>query len=313
MPAPGEDGQIPFQAEPMPFMNIQTFALPTADLPDDIWAAMPALTVMLVNGAINLLIAVLILAAGWMLSRWLGRWLRNSLTRASLVDETLKPLLVTFARYLILTITLVVVLGQFGIQTTSLIALLGAAGLAVGLALQGALSNVASGAMLLVLRPFRVGDYVVVGDGTGGTVREIALFTTVLTTPDMVYVAVPNSKIFGNTITNYTREPTRRINIVVGIDYEDDIDRAQAVLLDIMAADARVHAEPAPIAPVDQLASSSVNLIARCFVNNAEYWDVYFDLQKAIKLRFDEAGITIPFPQQTESLRVSKLAVPSET
>jgi small conductance mechanosensitive channel len=219
------------------------------------------------------------------------------------MDPTLKPLLVKLVRYAILAITLVAVLGQFGVQTTSLIALLGATALAIGLALQGALSNVASGVMLLLLRPFKVGDYVVVSDNIGGTAREVGLFTTVLITPDMVYVSVPNSKIFASAIINYTREATRRINIVVGVDYKDDIDKAQEILLDIMRSDQRVLSNPAPIAPVDALADSSVNLIARCFVRNTEYWNVYFDIQKAIKLRFDAAGISIPFPQRVMTVR----------
>ena len=189
-----------------------------ATVPGAIKAALPALTVALFNGAINVLLAVLILAVGWTIAHWLSGWLRKVLVRSHHIDETIKPLLVKSVNYVVLAITLVAVLSQFGVQTTSVIALLGAAGLAIGLALQGALSNVASGVMLLVLRPFRVGDYVVVAGNTGGTVREIGLFNTVLITPDMVYIAVPNSQIFGGAITNYTREETRRINIVVGID-----------------------------------------------------------------------------------------------
>jgi small conductance mechanosensitive channel len=278
-----------------------------ARMPAEVKEALPALTVMMVNGGINLLIALAILMGGWMLSRWMATWLRRGLSRSHVVDETLKPLLATMVRYVIMAITLVIVLGHFGIQTTSLIALVGAAGLAIGLALQGALSNVASGTMLLILRPFRVGDLVVVGSaGTSGTVREISLFTTVMITPDLQYVAVPNSQIFGNTVTNYTREPTRRVNIIVGIDYEDSIEEAQAVLLDIMHSDKRIHAEPAPIARVDALAASSVNLVARCFVDTPQHPDVVFDMLQAIKTRFDEAGITIPFPQQTENARVTK-------
>lgn len=274
-----------------------------AAMPATVKAALPALTVMLVNGALNILLAVVILAVGWAISRWFAGWVRRALDRSSRVDRTLKPLLANFARYGILAITLISVLSQFGVQTTSVIALLGAAGLAIGLALQGALSNVASGAMLLVLRPFAVGDTIVVGGTITGTVREIGMFTTVLTTPDRIFVSVPNSEIFKTAITNYSREETRRINIVVGIDYQDDIDKAQAVLLDIMRGDARVLDTPTPIAPVNELAESSVNLIARCFVPNALYWDVYFDLQKAIKLRFDAAGISIPFPQRVVAQR----------
>jgi small conductance mechanosensitive channel len=170
------------------------------------------------------------------------------------------------------------------------------------------LSNVASGTMLLILRPFRIGDYVVVGADIGGKVREINMFRTVLITPDMLYISVPNSQVFGSAITNYTREDTRRINIIVGIDYEDDIDKAQAVLLDILKNEPRILENPAPIAPVNELGASSVNLIARGYVANADYWEAYFAIQKAIKLRFDEEGISIPFPQQVQSLRPEKTA-----
>jgi len=281
-----------------------------AGLPAAIKSALPALTVMATNGAINLLMAILILVLGWTVARWASGWLRRVLSRSHHIDDTIKPLMVRTVGYVIMTLTLVAVLGQFGVQTTSIIALMGAAGLAIGLALQGTLSNVASGVMLLVLRPFRVGEYVDVAGGTGGTVREISLFNTVLITPDKVYIAVPNSQIFSNPITNYTREATRRINIIVGIDYDDDIDKAQKILLDIMTGDERVLKDPAPMAPVNELASSSVNLIARCFVPNPVYWDVFFDMQKAIKQRFDAEGISIPFPQQTGSIRPIKLPAP---
>lgn len=275
-----------------------------AELPGTVKAALPVLTVMMINGVRDLLFASLILVGGWMLSRWAGRRVHSVLSHSQYVDPTIKPLMAGFVRYFILAITVVAVLSQFGVQTTSLIALMGAAGLAVGLAMQGTLSNVASGVMLLILRPFKVGDYIVIADNNiGGTTREIGLFTTVLITPDMVYTSVPNSKLFASAITNYTREATRRINIVVGIDYKDDINIAQTVLLDIMSNDPRILREPAPIAPVEALADSSVNLIARCFVPNAEYWNVYFDMQKAIKQRFDAAGISIPYPQRVMTVR----------
>lgn len=274
-----------------------------AAMPATVKAALPALTVMLVNGARDLIFATIILIIGWTISRWFGRWVREVLDHSSHVDPTLKPLLAKTVRYAILTVTIVAVLGQFGVQTTSLIALVGATALAIGLALQGTLSNVASGVMLLVLRPFSVGDNVVVGNNMSGTVKEVTLFSTVLTTADMQYVSLPNSQVFSNAIINYSREATRRINIIVGIDYDDDIEKAQGILLALMKSDARVLKDPAPIAPVNELASSSVNLIARCFVPTAEYWNVYFDLQKAIKQQFDAAGISIPFPQQVTSIR----------
>lgn len=265
--------------------------------------ALPALTVMAVNAGIDLLVALLILIAGWALARWLSNSLRRALARNRRLDDTIKPLLAKGAGYLVMLMTLVAVLGRFGVQTTSIIALLGAAGLAVGLALQGTLSNVASGAMLLLLRPLKVGDAVDVANGTSGTVREVGLFNVEMVTGDGLYVSVPNAQVFSNVIVNYTREPTRRINITVRIDHDDDIEKAQAVLLDIMAGDSRVLKDPAPIAPVNELAASSVDLLARCFVPTALYWDVLFDMQKAIKLRLRAAGITMPFPQQVSSIR----------
>ena len=266
-------------------------------------AALPALTVMGVNAGIDILVAVLILIAGWVMARWLSNGLRRALARNHRLDSTIKPLLVKGVSYLVMALTLVAVLGRFGVQTTSIIALLGAAGLAVGLALQGTLSNVASGVMLLVLRPLRVGDAVEVAGGTGGTVREIGLFNTEMVSGDGIFVCVPNSQIFSNVIINYTREETRRINITVRIDHDDDIAKAQGILLAIMTGDARVLKDPAPIAPVNELSASSVDLLARCFVPNALYWDVLFDMQKAIKLAMREAGITMPYPQQTASVR----------
>lgn len=256
----------------------------------------------LLSGGVSLLSAVLILIAGWIVSSWLSGWMRRVLARSDRFDETLKPITVSLVRYTVLIITLVAVLNRFGVQTTSLIAVIGAAGLAIGLAMQGTLSNVAAGAMLLMLRPFRAGDYVEVG-GQGGTVREIGLFTTVLTTPDLIYISVPNSQIFNGTIVNYSREPTRRVNFTVGIDYADDIDKAQAIVLALMEKDGRIHKDPAPMVPVGALGASSVDLIVRCWVANPDYWAVLFDLQKSIKQALDAGGITIPFPQRVVTLK----------
>ncbi|MBU6472709.1 MAG: mechanosensitive ion channel, partial [Alphaproteobacteria bacterium] len=191
---------------------------------------------------------------------------------------------------------------RFGVETTSLIAVIGAAGLAVGLAIQGTLSNVAAGVMLLFLRPFRIGDYVEAA-GQGGTVREIGLFTTILLSADLVYISVPNASIFGGTIINYSREPTRRINFTVGIDYSDDIAAAQKIVIGVMESDPRVLKSPKPMAPVGALGASAVEIVVRCWVPNAVYWDTLFDLQKAVKLALDGGGITIPFPQHVVTFR----------
>ena len=256
----------------------------------------------LLSAASNLGAAIVILIFGFVLSRWVGRWLERTLTRSRRIDTTLVPVSTTTVRYGIIAVTLIAVLGRFGVQTTSLIAVLGAAGLAVGLALQGTLSNVAAGAMLLFLRPFRVGDYISAAD-TGGTVREIGLFTTVLLDADLIYISVPNSKIFSSTIINYSREPTRRINFTVGVDYSDDIEKAQAILLDLLTSDPRILHEPAPATPVGSLGASSVDIIVRCWTATSDYWTVLYDLQKTVKLALDKAGITIPYPQRVVQFR----------
>lgn len=205
-------------------------------------------------------------------------------------------------RYTIVAVTILAVLQRFGVQTASLIAVMGAAGLAVGLAMQGTLSNVAAGVMLLILRPFHIGDYIDVS-GTGGTVREIGLFTTTLATADLVYVSMPNASIFNSIIINYSREPVRRINFTVGIDYEDDIDKAQQIALEILSNDEKILKDPTPIVPVSNLGESSVDLYIRCWVRTPDYWDRLFHLQKTVKQAFDAAGISIPFPQRVITLR----------
>jgi small conductance mechanosensitive channel len=262
----------------------------------------PSLQLLLIDQGLNLLGAVIILIVGWIVAGWLSNLADRGLSRLANFDPTLKPLFVKTVRYVIIGVTLLAVLQRFGFQTTSLIAILGAAGLALGLALQGTLSDVAAGVMLLFLRPFAVGD-TIQASGTTGTVREIGLFTTNVVTPDMIFVSLPNGKIFGSVITNYSRELTRRINFTVGIDYADDIDKAQQIALDILKSDPRVLDIPAPSVPVGELAASSVNLIVRCWVASSDYGTALFDLQKAVKLAFDKGGIGMPFPQQTLSFR----------
>jgi small conductance mechanosensitive channel len=219
------------------------------------------------------------------------------LNRTPQVDDTLKPVIASVVRYTILVFVLVAVLAQFGVQTTSIIALLGAAGLAIGLALQGTLQNIAAGIMLLFLRPFRVGDYID-ADGLSGTVNEIGLFTTQLRTYQGIYLETPNARLWNSAILNYSRVEARRLDIIVGISYDDDIDKAQAVLLELMTSDSRANAEPEPQVLVKELADSSVNLDLRCWAAAGDYWSLLFDLNKAAKQRLDAEGISIPFPQR---------------
>jgi len=250
-----------------------------------------------IDYGLDLLGAVAILIAGVVVAGWARRRVLQALNRAPKVDETLKPVIASVVRYGILVFVLIAVLAQFGVQTTSVIALLGAAGLAIGLALQGTMQNIAAGIMLLFLRPFRVGDYID-AEGLAGTVEEIRLFTTHLRTYQGIYLEVPNGQIWNRSILNYSRVEARRLDIVVGISYSDDIDKALAALLELMTSDSRANAEPEPQVMVKELADSSVNINLRCWAAPDDYWSLLFDLNKAAKLRLDAEGISIPFPQR---------------
>lgn len=261
-----------------------------------------AFELWLLNVATNFLAAILILIAGWIASHWGARWTRRGLNRLHHFDETLKPLLCSVVRYAILIATLIAVLQRFGFETTSLIAVLGAAGIAIGLALQGTLSNVAAGVMLLVLRPFRIGDAILAG-GQSGTVREIGLFTTILVSDDLAFVSIPNAAIFGGVIINNSREPTRRINFIVSIDYANDIETAQKIVLDVLRNDSRVLDLPPPQTGVAALHEYSVDIVVRCWVHNADHEAALFSVQKAIKDRFHAACVAIPARRQAATAR----------
>ena len=245
----------------------------------------------------SVLSALVLVVVGWIVAGWAQRGVRRGLGRVERMDATLIGVLAGIVRYFVLITVLIMVLAQFGVQTASILAALGALGLAIGLALQGTLANIASGVMLLFLRPFGVGDYVN-ANGHEGTVEEIGLFTTEMTTFDGIYQAVPNSALWGGRIINYTRNPSRRHDIVIGIHYADDIDQAQRVLLGVLAEDERVHSEPAPQILVRELADSSVNLGMRFWTSGDDYWPANFELRKQAKLALDRHGITIPFPQR---------------
>ena len=212
------------------------------------------------------------------------------------MDEILVTFLVSIIRWVLLLFVIVAALSQLGIDTTSLVALLGAAGLAIGLSLQGSLSNFASGVMLIIFRPFTKGDVVEAGGATG-VVDSISIFTTTMTTPDNKEVIVPNGAILSNNITNYSARDTRRVDMVFGISYEDDIRKTKALLEQIITADDRVLKDPAPVVALSELAESSVNFVVRPWVDAADYWGVMWDTTEAVKLKFDEAGISIPYPQ----------------
>ncbi|MEE4279606.1 MAG: mechanosensitive ion channel domain-containing protein [Halieaceae bacterium] len=211
-------------------------------------------------------------------------------------DETLVTFVCSILRWLGLLFVTIAALSQIGVDTTSLVALIGAAGLAIGLSLQSSLANLAAGVMLIVFKPFRKGDFVEAG-GAMGTVDSISIFTTVMTTPDNKEVIVPNGAIIGGNITNFSARPTRRVDMVFGVSYGDDLRKARGILEEIIAADSRVLAEPAPVITVGELADSSVNFLVRPWVNASDYWAVLWDTTETVKLRFDEEGISIPFPQ----------------
>lgn len=241
--------------------------------------------------------AVVILILGWWVAGWAKRAVTKALDKVKSIDNTLTPFLSSMVRYTILAFVLVAVLNQFGVQTTSIIAVLGAAGLAIGLALQGTLQNVAAGVMLLILRPFKAGDFIDAG-GQSGTVVEISLFTTELKTPDGIFKSLPNSSIFGAAITNFSRNPTRRIDFVASISYDDDLPKAMELLKGMLDADTRILEDPAPEVMTWAMAASSVDINMRAWVNVGDYWPTLFDLRKTVKLGLEDAGFTIPFPQQ---------------
>ena len=241
--------------------------------------------------------AIVILILGWTAARWLSKIALKAMRKAKL-DETLARFLSSLVRYAVLAFTIIAVMAQFGIQTTSLVALLGAVGLAIGLSLQGTLSHVASGVMLLIFRPFSIGDYIQAG-GEAGTVSEIGLFNTILNTPQNVKVIVPNSRIWDASIHNFSAHKTRRLDITVGIAYEDSIDAAMKVLNSLISKEKRIQKDPEPAVIVTGLGDSSVNIQMRLWVKGSDYWPVNFDMTKAVKDTFDKEGISIPYPQRT--------------
>lgn len=247
---------------------------------------------------LSVLAAIAILIIGLVLAGWAGRATERALGRVRHVDHTLRGFIGSLVKYVVLAVTVLAVLSEFGVQTASLLAVFGAAGLAIGLALQGTLSNLAAGVMLLLFRPFRVEDYIVSGS-LAGTVKNITLFTTELATPDNVQIIAPNGDLWGTPIMNYSFHTTRRLDLTVGIGYGDDIGKARDALLDLINKDARVHKDPAPQVMVSNLGDSAVELTLRFWCAAGDYWDLKWDLTRGIKERLDSEGISIPFPQRT--------------
>jgi len=236
----------------------------------------------------------------FVIGRWIAKGLKKFLGRImtkSGVDATIIPFVQDLTYVVLLVIVIITALGKLGIQTTSLIAVLGAAGLAVGLALQGSLSNFAAGVLIIMFRPIRVGDFFQ-GAGATGTVEKIQIFSTTVKTPDNKVIIVPNGKLLTDNITNYSIKELRRLDLVIGVGYNDSIDQVKEVIAEILSQDSRILKDPAPIIGLVELADSSVNFAVRPWVKNGDYWPVYFATLEAIKKRFDAEGISIPFPQQ---------------
>lgn len=246
----------------------------------------------------QVVLAAVILIVGFFFAGFVRRRIIRLSERSRHFDKTMGGFLANLARYAVLALTIIFVLQQFGFQTASLVALLGAAGLAIGLALQGVLGGIASGVMLVVFRPIKVGDFIEV-NGVSGTVKDISIFTTELATLDNVQVVVPNTDVWSNTIKNYSVYDTRRAEWVFGVGYSADLKKAEGILRDVVFGDPRSLEEPAPFLQVNNLGDSSVDFLVRCWVKSSDYFQYQADIKRKVKEAFDEGGIDIPFPSRT--------------
>jgi small conductance mechanosensitive channel len=245
---------------------------------------------------LKIVYAVAIFIVGLFLVRIISSFTMRLLAH-KVTDNALLNFVRTVMKLILMVVVAIAALDQLGVDTTSLVAVVGAAGLAIGLALKDSMQNVASGIMLIMMRPFKAGDYVEAG-GTSGTVEKIGLFTSVFCTPDNREVTIPNSAIVGDSITNFSARDSRRLDLVFGIHYDDDITLARQIILDVLASEKRLLKEPKPVVAVAELGASSVDFVVRPWVAACDYWPTRFDLIENIKLAFDRNGITIPFPQQ---------------
>ena len=251
---------------------------------------------MLAQYGLKVIGAVAVLVIGFFVARIIRGSVRKGLTRAA-IDATLIPFIGGIVYFGVLAFVVIAALSLVGIPVTSFIAVLGAAGLAIALAFQGTLSNLASGVMILTFRPFDVGDFVDVS-GTSGTVREVGVFATTLATPDNVQITVPNSQVYDEVIKNYSANENRRIDLVVGVGYGDDLDLAMRTMMAVITADERVLEDPAPQVAVSEMGASSVDFVVRPWVKGSDYWATRFDLIKTLKEELDAAGLDIPYPQR---------------
>jgi len=251
---------------------------------------------LITSYGLQVLGALATLIIGIWIAKWLAKIAGKMLNKRD-VDPTLTKFAVSVVKIALITFVIISAISQVGIKTTSFVAVIGAAGLAVGFALQGSLSNFASGVMLIIFKPLKVGDFVD-GGGALGSVESVGIFVTTLVTPDNKVVYIPNATLTSGNIVNYSTKDTRRVDMVFGIGYSDDIDKAKSVIQSLLDADSRILKDPAPQIVVSELADSSVNFNVRPWVNGADYWGVYFDITEQVKKKFDEQNISIPFPQR---------------
>jgi small conductance mechanosensitive channel len=266
---------------------------------------MQTLNALLVTYGLNVIAALAIFVV--------GRWVAGGISR--LVEKTMLKsnadrALITFVKNLsyiaLLAFVIIAALGRLGVQTASFVAILAAAGLAIGLALQGALSNFAAGVLMIIFRPFKAGDFIDAG-GAMGTVQEIQIFNTILHTPDNRLVIVPNGSLTSGNITNFSANETRRVDLVIGVSYEDDLRNVKQLLNDLVTQDPKVLKEPEPVVAVSELGDSSVNFVVRPWVNAADYWSVYFGLTERLKLELEQNGFSIPYPQRDVHVKKGQL------
>jgi len=245
---------------------------------------------------LDVVAAIVIFVVGRWLAKVISKLVGKAMTKAK-VDATLTSFVENLCHIALIVLVVVAALDKLGVPTTNFAVVVGAAGLAIGFALQGSLSNFAAGIMLIIFKPFKVGDFVELG-GKAGTVKEIQIFNTILNSPDNVRVIVPNGQVTGNNVLNYTVNGTRRVDMVVGVSYGDDLKKAQQVIEGVLAEDSRILKDPAATVAVSELGDSSVNFVVRPWVKASDYWNVRFDTIKKVKLALDKNGITIPFPQR---------------
>lgn len=264
--------------------------------------ALSAITQRVIDGGINVILAAVILIIGMMIAGMIRGTIRRTALKSERIDDTLGGFFASIAYWAVMAMVVIAVLNMFGVETTSLVAALGAATLAIGLALQGTLSNIAAGVMIVFFRPYSLGDFIEVA-GQSGSVKDINLFTTELATPDNKKIIVPNSAAWGDTIVNYSANGTRRVDFTFSIDYADDIAKAMQVIQDTIGADSRIDSKEGVFTAVSAHGGSSVDIVARVWCDGSDYWGIYFDAMKNVKEAFDAQGISIPYPHQVNITR----------